>query len=77
MIGFYGSFRQGDRYHLILELADKGTLEQYIKHTPPPTTGEEIISFWERMFMLIEALLRIHEGEIVSSPDGSPQPLQG
>jgi hypothetical protein len=77
MIGFYGSFRQENLYHLLLEFADVGTLERYLRTTPPPTTGEDIISFWERMFMLIEALLRIHEGEIVLNPDGTPQPLQG
>lgn len=77
MIGFYGGFRHGDRYNIILEFADKGTLEDYFKKITPPTTGEEIITFWEHLFNLIEALLFVHGGEIVLNSDGSSRPLNG
>ena len=77
MIGFYGGFKHGDRYNIILEFADIGNLEDYFKQTPPPTTGEEIIMFWEHLFKLIEALLFVHEGEIMPNSDGTSQPLHG
>jgi hypothetical protein len=71
MIGFNGSFRQADRLNIILEFADKGTLEKYFEQ-PPPTNGEDIIKFWEGMFKLIDALMAIHE-----VPGDAEQPLQG
>jgi serine/threonine protein kinase len=71
MIGFHGSFRQGDRLNIILEFADKGTLENYFEQ-PPPTNGEDIIKFWEGMFKLIGALMAIHQ-----VPGDAEQPLQG
>jgi serine/threonine protein kinase len=76
MIRFYGAFTQGDRYNILLEFADKGSLEQYFKTVKTPKSGEDIISFWESLFMLLEALLRIHEGADHSALDKS-QPLQG
>lgn len=76
MIGFYGGFIQGDRYNILLEFADKGSLERYFKKVRPPTTGEDIINFWEGLFKLLGALLQIHSGHNSTALDPS-QPLQG
>lgn len=76
MIGYYGSFMQENRFNIILEYADQGTLEQYFKKVPPPTTPEDIIQFWEGMFMLLEALMRIHEHKGDTALDSS-LPLLG
>jgi hypothetical protein len=74
MIGFHGSFRHGDRYNIVLEFADKGSLERYFKITEPPAKGEDIIGFWESLFMVIAATRALHSGD--QSSDGM-RPLQG
>lgn len=61
IIKFHGSFTRGDSYNVLLEYADKGNLADYFKNESPPSEGEEIIQFWEAMFMLIDALRRIHQ----------------
>jgi serine/threonine protein kinase len=76
MIGFYGSFKQGNRFNILLEYADIGSLDKYFKRVFPPTSGEDIIKFWESLFMLLEGLLKIHAPRDNSSLDQS-QPLQG
>lgn len=60
IIGFHGSFTRGDEHHVLLEYADKGTLEEYFKKETPPVDPEEIINFWEALFKILDALNRIH-----------------
>lgn len=36
LIGFYGSYRQGNSYNIILEYANEGTLEDYFRNMEPP-----------------------------------------
>ncbi len=60
IIGFYGSYVQDGSYNVLLEYADRGTLEDYLQSTPPPTTGEDIFKFWSALFNIIQALHLIH-----------------
>lgn len=60
IIKFYGSFIQGDDYNILLEFADRGSLEQYFEKESPPSRGADIIKFWEALFQLIKGLKAIH-----------------
>lgn len=40
----------------------------------PPSSGEDIITFWERLFELKRGLHTIHEGR---NSDGKPQVMLG
>ncbi|KAH6674263.1 hypothetical protein B0J14DRAFT_35422 [Halenospora varia] len=60
IIKFYGSFIQGDDYNILLEFADRGSLEQYFEKESPPSRGVDIIKFWEALFQLIKGLKAIH-----------------
>jgi hypothetical protein len=63
LIKLLGSYKQGDTYNILLEYADRGTLEDFFQTTRPPSLGEDIILFWSRLFNVIKALLRIHSAE--------------
>jgi serine/threonine protein kinase len=66
----YGSYIHGDNYNIILEYADKGTLEEYFRRESPPSRGGDIIKFWEGLFQLIKGLKAIHSArEYVSIPE--------
>lgn len=60
IIRFYGSYIHGDESNVILEHADKGSLEEYFKNETPPSRGLDIIKFWENLFQLIKALKAVH-----------------
>jgi serine/threonine protein kinase len=60
IIKFYGSYIHGDRSNIILEFADKGSLEEYFQSETPPSRGVDIIRFWEGLFQLIKGLKAIH-----------------
>jgi serine/threonine protein kinase len=59
-IGFYGSYTHGRTSNVILEYANEGTLEDYFKRVPPPSTGPEIYLFWSRLLALLRALDALH-----------------
>jgi serine/threonine protein kinase len=75
IIGFHGSFVQDGSYNILLEYADRGTLEQYLGNTPPPTTGEDVCRFWNGLFNVIKALKLIHDVQPTDPKD--PPILQG
>jgi len=77
MIRCFGSFTQGDRLNILFEYADKDTLENYFKTISAPTKGEDIIKFWEGLFLIIEALMKVHEGTVPLPQDGQIHPLHG
>jgi serine/threonine protein kinase len=60
MIRFYGSWRQGDTYNMLLEYVGGGTLESFMEATDPPTRFEDILKFWVKLFDLVALLARIH-----------------
>jgi serine/threonine protein kinase len=75
IIGFYGSYEQDGSYNILLEYADRGTLEHYLWRTPSPTTGDDIYKFWGAFFNVIKALKLIHNVQ-GGNPDDPPV-LQG
>jgi hypothetical protein len=68
IVGFHGSFTRGDTYNILLEYADKGTLEDYFRQKNPPVESEEIITFWQALFKLVDALRRIHQEDGAAGP---------
>ncbi|KAH7313156.1 hypothetical protein BKA65DRAFT_517427 [Rhexocercosporidium sp. MPI-PUGE-AT-0058] len=70
IISYFGSFTRSGTFNVILEYADKGTLKEYFEKQLPPSSGEEIIKFWEGLFQLIDALWRIHtvNGDAIEGP---------
>lgn len=75
MIGFYGSFIQDGTFNILLEYADGGTLEDYFQMAREPSSGEEILKFWQALFGIIKALDKIHD--VRSSDPYGPQIFQG
>jgi serine/threonine protein kinase len=73
MINFYGGFKHDGRFNILLEFADKGTLEEYFS-TNPPKSGTDIIKFWEHILQVTEALVDIHGN---SEGTNMTQPLKG
>ena len=60
IIAYYGSFVDDDTYNIILEYADRGNFEDFMKTTPAPSTGEEMIEFWDRFCRITHGLAFIH-----------------
>ncbi|KAL8787452.1 MAG: hypothetical protein Q9213_002229 [Squamulea squamosa] len=60
IIEFYGSFVRDGTYNIILEYADRGTLDDYMKHTPEPKSIPEITTFWRSFFPVMYGLAHIH-----------------
>ncbi|KAF8861721.1 hypothetical protein BDZ45DRAFT_240628 [Acephala macrosclerotiorum] len=72
VIKFYGSFIHGNDRNVLLEYADKGSLEQFFQSETPPSHRGEIIKFWESLFSLIKGLKAIHsvqEGHFDVKPE--------
>ncbi|KAL8726824.1 MAG: hypothetical protein Q9166_006440 [cf. Caloplaca sp. 2 TL-2023] len=60
IIGYYGSFVRDGTYNIILEYADRGTLNDYMKNTHEPTSGSSILALWTRCLGLMRGLGQIH-----------------
>ncbi|KAL8714967.1 MAG: hypothetical protein Q9225_006475 [Loekoesia sp. 1 TL-2023] len=66
IISYYGSFtrvnakREDISFNTILEFAEYGTLEDFMKNTDPPSTAEGSITFWERFLEVTRGLAVIH-----------------
>ncbi len=60
IIEYYGSFVKDGTYNLILEYADRGTLDQYMKITDEPTDIGEIMTFWKNFLPIFHGLSHIH-----------------
>lgn len=76
IIGYYGSYIQGEARHILLEYADKGDLERYFMEVEPPSNGEDILRFWKALFDILIALMAIHRVKPQGPPDAPPV-LQG
>ena len=61
MVKFYDSFGHCRSFNILLEWADQGILEGVFRTKRQPTSGDEIITFWDNFVQLIQALSRIHE----------------
>ena len=75
VIRYYGFFTHRGTKNILLEYANKGTLEEYWECTRPPTKGTEIVKLWERIFGLFAAVMAIHGVEWTDSE--LPQIFQG
>ena len=70
IIKYYGSFKRAGKFNLILEYADKKSLEDFFFREVPPSRPEHILLLWDRLFQLIDALRGIH----TVKPSGLPGP---
>lgn len=69
IIGYYGSFVRDGTSNLVLEYADRGTLDNYMDQTAEPKNISDITIFWERLFAVLGGLVQIH-GTFGSNTDG-------
>ncbi|KAL8696543.1 MAG: hypothetical protein Q9224_002741 [Gallowayella concinna] len=75
IIEYYGSFVRDGTYNIILEYADKGTLDDYMENTPEPKSIGDITTLWERFLASMGGLVHIH-GTKSTASDG-PNVLLG
>ncbi|KAF1953576.1 hypothetical protein CC80DRAFT_141675 [Byssothecium circinans] len=71
---FFGSWKQGQEYNMLLEYVGGGTLEDFFEQNEPPDRGEDSLKFWESMAQLVKLVSRIHK---LPSPDYRQQFIQG
>ncbi|KAL9599629.1 MAG: hypothetical protein Q9219_003713 [cf. Caloplaca sp. 3 TL-2023] len=66
VISYYGSFEragtdgEGTSFNTIFELAEYHTLEDFMGDTDPPSTQENLVTFWQRFLEVIRGLIAIH-----------------
>lgn len=60
IVAYYGGFIHGNSYNIILEYADQGTLETFMRNTKSPSSPEETILFWDRLFDVTHGIMTIH-----------------
>lgn len=61
---YYGSFEHNEKKYVIMEFADKGSLDVYFRNTAPPSKPEDIMAFWKSLFDIAKALQHVHTHEI-------------
>ncbi len=71
VIAYYGSFVDEDTYNIILEYADRGNFEEFMKTTHKPSTSESMIELWERLSRISHGLAHIH-GTPGTTSTGAP-----
>lgn len=77
IVAYYGGFVHGNLYNTILEYADSGTLEDFIRTTKPPVSIEDCLLFWHRLFGITDGIMAIH-GQIPNlSKHSASQYLNG
>lgn len=60
IIAYYGSFYDHDTYSIILEYADGGNLDDFMRRTPEPPNREDMIEYWDRFCRITHGLAHIH-----------------
>lgn len=60
IIGYYGSFVRYNTYNIILEYADRGTLNDFLQETHEPTNSTGIMTFWTQFLGILHGLAHIH-----------------
>lgn len=73
IVGFYKAFRQNDSYHIVLQYANVGTLEDYFEKCERPTLGRDILDLWTSLFRLNEAVDWIHTSRSPQGGDNTEQ----
>lgn len=61
IVKYYGSYEQSNKFNVLLEFAESGTLQDFFSVKPPPVKNEEIAEFWESLFKVAFALERVHQ----------------
>ncbi|KAL8908992.1 MAG: hypothetical protein Q9171_005222 [Xanthocarpia ochracea] len=69
IVEYYGSFVREGTYNIILEYADRGTLDDYMKNIPEPKNITDITEFWTSFLHMIRGLVHIH-GTLKQASDG-------
>jgi len=64
ILRFYGNFTHKRTYNIILEYADKGTLEDYFRDILPPSECHDIEKCWKALLAIMYALHTIHNVEV-------------
>ncbi|KAK3324567.1 hypothetical protein B0T19DRAFT_443976 [Cercophora scortea] len=57
---YYGSFKQNGKGFLLLEYADRGSLDQFFSKEQPPHEWDELHEFWRALLDLIRGLMLLH-----------------
>ncbi len=70
IIAYYGGFVHNNSYNIILEYADQGTLEDFMKRTKSPSSIEDTLLLWYRLSDVAHGILTIH-GNIGDSSSAS------
>ena len=60
IVAYYGSFIHGNSYNIVLEYADQGTLEAFMRKTKSPSSAEETQLLWDRLLSVTHGLMTIH-----------------
>jgi len=60
IVRFYGSYMQAEKFNIVLEYANEGSLETFLQHNTPPTQVEHIRDFWKNLLELLKALVYLH-----------------
>lgn len=61
MARFYGSWKQGSEYNIVLEFVGGGSLSKFFELSEQPTQAEDIMKFWKNILDIIKPVLRIHQ----------------
>lgn len=72
VVGYYCSYKHGERYYALLEYADKDTLEHFIQHQQRPILKAEIVAFWNSVLHVMEAIVKIHDLDPDDGDDSEP-----
>lgn len=54
ILTYYGNFKQEGTVNLIIEFANKGSLEEYFEHEGPPTNPQDIANFWHAFYQIVD-----------------------
>lgn len=60
IITYYGGFVHGNSHNIILEYADRGTLENFMRRTDRPSTFRDTLMFWKRFVDVTHGIMTIH-----------------
>ena len=66
IVAYYGGFLHGNLFNAVLEYADSGTLEDFMRTTKPPVSIKDCLLFWHRLFGITDGIRAIH-GQIPNS----------
>lgn len=69
IIRYFGSFMQSNKYSLVLDFANGGSLLEFFVNNRPPETAEDRLSFWKSYSGYFRGAYRIHQVQQSSDRD--------